>query len=227
MSNIVLDARNISKSYQQGSETLTVLNGINMSIHAGERVAIVGTSGSGKSTLLNVLGGLDLPDSGWVRLLQHDLLSCNASQRGVLRNSHLGFVYQFHHLLPEFSAVENVALPLMISGLSKGGALETASELLERVGLSSRAKHKPSQLSGGERQRIAIARALACQPQCVLMDEPTGNLDQDNADSIHQLMIELNDTLNTSFVVVTHNEQLARQMDRVLRLNKGQLIQDA
>lgn len=222
----VLECRHVKKSYRQGELAVEVLREINLSIAAGERVAIVGASGSGKSTLLNILGGLDIPDSGEVIVAGKNLAQLSPDQRGLLRNQHLGFVYQFHHLLPEFTALENVAMPLLIGKKPVAEAKKIAKDLLEKVGLAARIEHKPSELSGGERQRVAIARALATNPLCVLMDEPTGNLDIESAESIHALMLELNRNIGTSFVVVTHDPRLAARMDRILRLSKGQIQTD-
>jgi lipoprotein-releasing system ATP-binding protein len=219
----VLECRNVKKSYRQGELAVEVLREINLSIAAGERVAIVGASGSGKSTLLNILGGLDIPDSGEVIVAGKNLAQLSPDQRGLLRNQHLGFVYQFHHLLPEFTALENVAMPLLIGKKPIAEAKKMAMALLEKVGLAARTEHKPSELSGGERQRVAIARALATNPLCVLMDEPTGNLDIESAESIQALMLELNRNIGTSFVVVTHDPRLAARMDRILRLSKGNI----
>lgn len=219
----VLECRNVKKSYRQGSLAVDVLREINLSIVAGERVAIVGASGSGKSTLLNILGGLDIPDTGEVIVAGKNLAQLSADQRGLLRNQHLGFVYQFHHLLPEFTALENVAMPLLIGKKPIADAKKIAADLLTKVGLAARTEHKPSELSGGERQRVAIARALATNPLCVLMDEPTGNLDIESAESIQALMLELNRNIGTSFVVVTHDPRLAARMDRTLRLSKGNI----
>lgn len=202
---------------------MQILQGLQLDVHAGERIAIVGASGSGKSTLLNLLGGLDRPDTGEVRLLGQEFSRLSDNKRGKMRNRHLGFVYQFHHLLGEFSALENVAMPLLIGGTKKRAAQEAAGELLERVGLSSRVQHKPSQLSGGERQRVAIARALANSPDCVLMDEPTGNLDSGNAAAIQALMVELSESIETAFIVVTHDPAFANTMDAVFELRDGAL----
>lgn len=222
-SDIVLACNNLHKSYHEGPQDLPVIQGVELAVKRGERIAIVGTSGSGKSTLLNLLGGLDSPDEGRVLLAGQDYAELNEQKRGELRNRSLGFVYQFHHLLPEFSALENVCMPLLIRGVAVAAAEDTARELLQRVGLAERASHKPAELSGGERQRVAIARALVPQPDCVLLDEPTGNLDAHTADSIHQLMLVLNKELQTSFVVVTHDQRLAESMDTLYRLEEGRL----
>jgi len=219
----VISCRHLKKSYTQGPQQVDVLLDINLDIGAGECVAIVGSSGSGKTTLLNMLGGLDLPSSGEVWVAGQNLATLNEKQRGQLRNRDLGFVYQFHHLLGEFSAQENVAMPLLIGGRPVAEASRRAAELLAEVGLNHRMQHKPSELSGGERQRVAIARALAAAPRCVLMDEPTGNLDRRTAEGIHTLMRTLSQTLATSFVVVTHDERFAASLDRVLLLNNGVL----
>ena len=219
----VLSCSRISKSYKQGSNIITVLENVDLNIKAAERVAIVGTSGSGKTTLLNLLGGLDLPTSGNVTVAGKSLNNINDSERGFLRNEYLGFVFQFHHLLGEFTALENVAMPLFISGRSPQEAEVSAEVMLKKVGLFSRLSHKPSELSGGERQRVAIARALVNAPKCVLLDEPTGNLDKFTAREIQSLLIDLNDSFDTSFIVVTHDELVANSMHRKLVLEGGTL----
>nr|WP_210425197.1 lipoprotein-releasing ABC transporter ATP-binding protein LolD [Spongiibacter thalassae] len=219
----VLQCRALCKHYRQGSEVLHILNAVELEVKAGETLAIVGPSGAGKTTLLHMLGGLDLPSSGRVLLGGDDLATLDDRQRSALRNRKLGFVYQFHHLLGEFSAVENAAMPLLIGGMGKKQARAQAAELLERVGLSARLEHRPAQLSGGERQRVAIARALVNRPACVLLDEPTGNLDRDTADSVHGLLEQLNKEFAISLLVVTHDPALAGRMQRVLELRDGQL----
>ena len=219
----VISCSRISKSYKQGSNIITVLENVDLNIKAAERVAIVGTSGSGKTTLLNLLGGLDLPTSGNVTVAGKSLNNINDSERGFLRNEYLGFVFQFHHLLGEFTALENVAMPLFISGRSPQEAEVSAEVMLKKVGLFNRLSHKPSELSGGERQRVAIARALVNAPKCVLLDEPTGNLDKFTAREIQSLLIDLNDSFDTSFIVVTHDELVADSMHRKLVLEGGTL----
>ncbi|WP_312601525.1 MULTISPECIES: lipoprotein-releasing ABC transporter ATP-binding protein LolD [Pseudomonas] len=220
----VLRCQNLGKRYEEGPQTVDVLTGVELELLPGERVSIVGSSGSGKTTLLNLLGGLDTPSQGSVWLDGEELSALNEKARGLLRNRAMGFVYQFHHLLPEFSALENVCMPLLIGRTSIAEARRKASALLERVGLGHRLNHKPAELSGGERQRVAIARALVNEPKLVLLDEPTGNLDQHTAHGIQQMMLELSTSLRTSFLVVTHDQSLAAQMDRTLRLEDGRLV---
>ncbi|WP_313552006.1 lipoprotein-releasing ABC transporter ATP-binding protein LolD [Pseudomonas sp.] len=219
----VLRCVDLGKRYVEGPETVEVLSGVNLDLQPGERISIVGSSGSGKTTLLNLLGGLDTPSQGGVWLAGEELSRLGEKARGLLRNRAMGFVYQFHHLLPEFSALENVCMPLLIGATPISEARERAAQLLKRVGLGHRLSHKPTELSGGERQRVAIARALVNQPKVVLLDEPTGNLDQHTAHSIQELMLELSDSLNTAFLIVTHDLALAAQMDRCLKLADGQL----
>jgi len=222
----VLEARNIGRRYEQGDLSVEVLKDVTLAINKGERVGIIGQSGSGKSTLLHLLGGLDTPTSGSVHVTGTNMASLSQAKRGKLRNTAVGFVYQFHHLLPEFSAVENVSMPLLIRGMSKREAAIQSQELLSRVGLSARFAHKPAELSGGERQRAAVARALVTKPAVVLADEPTGNLDEETAGRVYELMLELNQELGTSFLVVTHDSRLAGRMDRVLKLTRGELVSE-
>ena len=224
MSEALLKARDLGKRFSEGRLSVEVLKEVNLAIPARQSVAITGASGSGKSTLLHLLGGLDLPSRGEVLINNRNISRLNEVERGALRNQYLGFVYQFHHLLPEFTALENVAMPLFIRRADKRQALAEAAELLDKVGLAERLAHKPGELSGGERQRAAIARALVTRPKCVLADEPTGNLDQKTADQVFDLILELNQSLGASLVMVTHNLELSRRVDRVMELKNGSLL---
>jgi len=222
----VIDCRQVTRTYSEGPEKLTIFSDISLQVAAGETVAIVGSSGAGKTTLLNLLGGLDRPSSGQISICGEDIHRLSESGRARFRNQHLGFVYQFHHLLPEFSALENVMMPCALGGMKVSDARQKAERFLAQVGLSERLAHKPGELSGGERQRVAIARALVNEPQCVLMDEPTGNLDEHTGEGVRKLIESLRDELGISFVMVTHDMTMARSLGRVLRLEQGRLIQE-
>lgn len=223
MTKPLLQGQQLSKVYDDGSGQVTVLDAVDFSVAPAEMVAIVGASGSGKSTLMHLLAGLDRPTQGKVLFNGEDITGWSASKLAQWRNQNLGFVYQFHHLLPEFNALENVAMPLLISGCDKATASRRATELLRRVGLEQRMHHRPAQLSGGERQRVAIARAFANRPKLIIADEPTGNLDGETAESVYQLMLELNREQQTAFIIVTHDEHLAAQLQRTERLQRGHL----
>lgn len=226
MINNIIACQNLSKSYKdgEGRETVPVLDNLHFEVKSGETVAIIGRSGSGKTTLINLLGGLELPSKGKVLLHNRDVTELTDSERGYHRNHVLGFIFQFHHLLGEFSALENVGMPLLIRGLPINEIRERSEYFLDKVGLSHRASHKPNKLSGGERQRVAIARALVSEPKCILADEPTGNLDQESADQVYNLMMSLVEQLGTSLVLVTHDLQLAKKLDRIVKLERGNLV---
>ena len=221
--SVVLSCRGLSKSYQQGDSFIDVLHDVSLDVHRGESIAIVGTSGAGKSTLLHLLGGLDKPDQGEVRIGNQNIAHLNERQLGQLRNRNLGFVYQFHHLLPEFTALENINMPLRIAGMTKELSEKKSRQILSQVGLENRLNHRPSELSGGERQRAAIARALVTLPSCVLADEPTGNLDNKTANDVYEVFLELNREFDISLLMVTHDESMASRMNRVVSLCGGAL----
>lgn len=223
MSNVLV-ANQLCRSFDEAERQLVIINDLNLTVAAGERLAIIGSSGSGKSTLLNLLAGLDTPTAGDVVIAGESISGLSENRRAELRNSQLGFVFQFHHLLPEFSALENIAIPQLLAGVSVDAAQQRATYLLDQVGLSSRAQHKPAKLSGGERQRVAIARALANTPACVLMDEPTGNLDPHTAQDVEHYLLKLNQEQGVAQIVVTHDHELAKRMDRVLELKEGRLV---
>ncbi|MDR3414239.1 MAG: lipoprotein-releasing ABC transporter ATP-binding protein LolD [Formivibrio sp.] len=224
MNDVILKCVDLAKTYQSGDLTTPVLEDVNFELQRGETVAVVGASGSGKSTLLHCLGALDVPSGGSVELMGENPFALNDSARSLLRNKHLGFVYQFHHLLPEFTAQENVAMPLFIRRMNKAEALKQAAEMLDQVGLSHRLHHKPGELSGGERQRAAVARALVTRPDCVLADEPTGNLDRHTAMTVFEQMLELSRSIGTSFVIVTHDMELAAKCGRIMKLADGRIV---
>lgn len=223
--NIVLTCENVSKVYQDGKLNVPVLNNLNLTVPVGQSVSIIGASGSGKSTLMHILGGLDVPTTGTISLMGTKLNGLSQRKLGNLRNQYLGFVYQFHHLLLEFSALENVMMPLLIGKIPRKQAQEQAFEMLKKVGLENRVQHRPSELSGGERQRAAIARALVTRPACILADEPTGNLDRKNAHHVLEMMLELKNELGTALIVVTHDSDLADRFDRVLTMQEGCLVE--
>jgi len=223
----VIDCSEVTRTYNEGPEKLTIFSGISLTVATGETVAIVGSSGAGKTTLLNLLGGLDKPSSGTIHICGENIQTLSEGGRARFRNRHLGFVYQFHHLLPEFTALENVMMPCALGGVPVKVAREKATAILEKVGLGARLAHKPGELSGGERQRVAIARALVNEPACVLMDEPTGNLDEQTGEGVQALIESLRDQFGIAFVMVTHDMRMARSLGRVLRLEQGRLVQES